>query len=125
MTLSSTSGVEAHQPKRTGGAGSLSGLLKILRRNHGTNTFIVIFCLLASASAQAVGFVSIVPLISLFDTNSPENRTHVGKIVTQALASVGLQANLETLLSFVVISMLVKSQLNLLAMEYIGRAVAE
>ncbi|MBK8174921.1 MAG: ABC transporter ATP-binding protein [Rhodospirillales bacterium] len=99
-------------------------LLKVFFSFRGANPWMVVLCLLCASVAQGFGFASLVPLISVIGDGSSQPTSLAGRTVVRVLGTVGLSANVETLLVVVVVAVLLKSALTVMAMVYVSRAVA-
>lgn len=99
-------------------------VLRIFFQAEGTQPGLVLFCLLLGALAQGVGLASMLPVVSLAlegDQTTPSGAT---KIVADFLNWAGIPNDIYILLAFAVCAIIVKNILTLLAMVYVGYAVA-
>jgi len=92
---------------------------------------IMLGCLLLAAVAEGFGLSTLLPLLSLATASSDSaalptktGNSQFGQIFTFLLSFLGLQANIETLLALIVVSMFLKSGLVLLAQRQVGYMVA-
>jgi ATP-binding cassette subfamily C protein len=89
-------------------------------------------CLGLSAIAEGIGLSSLLPLLRLASQTeaAPEQamgkgQSGLGQAVNNFLVSVGLQPNVELLLTIIVVGMVVKSGFVLLAQKQVGYSVAQ
>ncbi len=85
----------------------------------------VLFCLFLGGLAQGAGLASLLPTVSIAFGNSGEDPSSSVLKVTEFLAFFGIEANIVTLVAFVVSMVIVKNILMLTAMTYVGYTVAD
>jgi ATP-binding cassette subfamily C protein len=100
-------------------------LLRIFFSSRGTNQWIVLVCLMLGGIAQGLGLATLVPLLHVASGGLENTDSPIVPIVVDTLAVFGLNPNFETLLLVVVGGMVFKAGLVILAMTYVGYAVAE
>lgn len=91
----------------------------------GHNQWIVLLCLVLGGAAQAVGFAVLVPLLQVAENGVDTGGSPINAIIIQALAQVGLEPSLVILMTIAVAGMVLKAGFVILAMTYVGYAVAE
>ncbi len=101
------------------------GVLRIFFGSAGTNQWIVLGCLLAAGLAEGIGLAGVLPVLSLAFGETGATSSPINAIVLGAFEAVGLPARFEVLLVIVVAGIVVKSLLIILAMRYVGYAVAD
>ncbi|HLT00703.1 MAG TPA: ABC transporter ATP-binding protein [Geminicoccaceae bacterium] len=99
-------------------------VLRSFFRAEGTNPWLVVLCLLAGSLAEGAGLVTLLPLLSAA-AGSGDPSSPIEQIVHGALAALGIPARAEVLLVVVMAGLVLRSLLRLLAMRYVGFAVAE
>jgi ATP-binding cassette, subfamily C, bacterial len=92
---------------------------------EGANPWMVLLCLLFASMAQGFGIASMVPLISVVGASEDQAPSFASRAVVDALGFVGLAPELKILLGALITAVALKSVLTVLAMFYVGRAVAE
>jgi len=95
----------------------------ILLRTYRRKSAVVLLSLLLSSLAGGAGMMTLLPLLELTTGGTAESR--YSHYFSSALAAVGLTATVGTTLVLIVVFLWAKSLLNLLAMDYVGRVVAE
>lgn len=107
-------------------------LLLFFIRAYPRRTLIMLACLGLSAIAEGIGLSSLLPLLRLASQTeaAPEQamgkgQSGLGQAVNNFLVSVGLQPNVELLLTIIVVGMVVKSGFVLLAQKQVGYSVAQ
>ncbi|MDA9865284.1 ABC transporter ATP-binding protein/permease [bacterium] len=103
----------------------LRSVLTIFFKASGTRPFLVLFCLFLGGLAQGVGLASLLPTVSLALGGSDAVPSPSVVKVTEFLAIFGIDANIVTLVAFVVSMVIVKNSLTLAAMTYVGYTVAD
>ena len=86
---------------------------------------LVTLCLLLGAVAQGIGLASMLPVISIALDRGAEERSESAQLVLNVLNTLGIPENVYILLIFTVAAIILKNVLNLLAMTYVGYAVAQ
>ncbi len=97
----------------------------IFFRARGANQWIVLLCLLLAGAAQGIGLATLVPLLQAVNGGVESGASPINAMVVKALSTVGLEPQFGTLLIIVIAGMVLKSALVILAMTYVGYAVAE
>jgi len=99
-------------------------LLSIFFSAPGRNKWIVLACLWPAGLAQSVGIASILPLLdAAVGTVEPDNV--VNAVAIGALESVGLSPSFLVLSVVIFLGFAIKASLVMLAMTYVGYAVAQ
>ena len=101
------------------------GVLRIFYGAKGTNPWLVLFCLLLAGISEGVGLATLLPLLSLAINEEAGETSTLAIYVEQALALFGLTPTLGVLLSLVVGGIVLKCILTMIAMKYVGYALAE
>ena len=91
----------------------------------GHNQWIVLLCLVLGGALQAIGFAVLVPLLQISEEGVATGGSPINSIVIQGLALVGLEPSMGVLMTIVVAGTVLKAGLVILAMTYVGYAVAE
>ncbi|MGE5600639.1 MAG: ABC transporter ATP-binding protein [Pseudomonadota bacterium] len=100
-------------------------LLRLFFRFQGANPWMVVLCLMVANLAEGFGIASLVPLISIAGAGTEHANSLAGRIVVDALSTLGLSPTLEVLLVIIVLMVVIKAALSVLATVYVARAVAE
>ena len=101
------------------------GALRIFYGPKGTNPWLVLFCLLLAGVFEGIGLASLLPLLSLaIDEQTGGEPSTITVYVEEALGYFGYVPDLGLLLALVVGGILLKCLLTMLAMRYVGSAVA-
>lgn len=83
-------------------------------------------CLLLAGFAEAVGLTTMLPIVTKLVNGADATSTSPSSVmVLEALATVGLSPNIETLMTVVVIGMTLKAILSFAALSYVGYSVAK
>ncbi len=83
----------------------------------------VLFCLMAAGMAEGLGVMTLLPVLGIATGQMPDS--NLNRIVTDALALVGLKPVLPVLLFIVVAGVALKAALTLLSQRNIGHAAAD
>ncbi|WP_299399145.1 ABC transporter ATP-binding protein [Pelagibius sp.] len=101
------------------------GILRIFYGAEGTKPWLVLACLLLAGIFEGIGLASLLPLLSLAINDGAADGSVLVGYVESALAVVGLKPELGLLLALVVGAIVLKCLLTVVAMSYVGYAVAE
>jgi ATP-binding cassette, subfamily C, bacterial len=93
-------------------------------RAESTNPWLVVLCLLAASLAEGAGIVTLLPLLTAA-TGSGEPSSPTEQMIEGFLNALGIPARVEVLLGVVMTALVLRSLLRLVAMRYVGFAVAE
>lgn len=96
----------------------------VLLRMYPRRTATVILLLLGSGFAEAVGMVSILPILTITDDGSGSSSA-LGKTINSALGSVGMRPTLGSLLLLVVLGLTLKAFLLMVALRQAGYAAVD
>jgi ATP-binding cassette subfamily C protein len=103
-------------------------ILRLFFTAEGINPWIVLLCLLTASVVEGVGFASLVPLL-MIATNSGdvggEEASPLVDFVRDMMATLGLPLEVGPLIIFFVATLVAKSALNFLAMQYVSRSIAD
>lgn len=102
----------------------MRNVLAIFFRSEGTNSAVVVMCLLAASLFEGLGLATLLPLLTIA-TGSGGSDSPLNAIVGDLFAGVPEKTVIGVLLLFVVSAIVIKAMLTLLAMRYVGFAVAE
>lgn len=100
-------------------------ILRIFFETKGTNRSLVLVCLLLAGLAEALGLATLLPLINAVGGTDPARISPVAQSIIGAIRAVGLDPTLAVLSTLVVGGILLKAALSILAMNYVGYAVAD
>ncbi len=103
----------------------MEGVLRIFYGAKGTNPWRVSVCLLLAGIFEGIGLASLLPLLSLVVGDGASETSVIAGYVEQALSFFGLSPVLELLLTLVIGGIVLKCLLTMIAMSYVGYAVAE
>jgi len=101
------------------------GVIKIFLSTSGRTKWTVLISLLVAGIVEGVGLAALLPLLSIVLGDGQVDDSQMSQIVTETLNSVGLEPNLEVLLTVVVLGIMAKSLLVIIAMRHVGFAVAD
>ena len=92
---------------------------------EGTKPVLVLLALLLAALVEAVGISAILPAISIVsEGQGTGSQSSIGRMVEQALTSIGLAPTLESILALVAIALIVKALISFLTLTYAGLSAA-
>ena len=100
-------------------------LFDIFFRAKGTNQWFVLGALVFAGFAEAIGLASLLPIFSLVGSGEITPDSTMNRAVLQAFSAIGLAPDLAVLFICLIVAFTFKSALVLLAMRYVGNAVAE
>jgi len=100
-------------------------LFTIFFRARGTNQWFVLGSLVFAGFAEAIGLASLLPIFSLLGSGEISPDSTMNRAVLQAFSAIGLAPDLAILFICVIVAFTLKAILVLLAMRYVGNAVAE
>ena len=103
----------------------MSTVFRIFFGTKGVNEWLVLLCLLAAAIAEGIGLTALLPLLTLAQGEEAATDSPINSAFADVLTSLGLPTNFEVLLCLLVVSIIAKSALTLVAMRYVGYAVAD
>jgi ATP-binding cassette subfamily C protein len=99
-------------------------ILRLFFNAEGINPWTVLLCLVLASVVEGIGFVSLVPLL-LVATDTGAGDASPWLVTARDLAeSIGLPLTAGSLIVFFVITVMMKSALNFLAMQHVGTAIA-
>ncbi len=102
----------------------MNKVIKIFFGAEGTNPFLVLTCLLLAGFSEAVSITGLLPVAARIGGDAGENSSRANEYITTILHFLGLENNLATLITFVVITMVLKSVMTFIALSYAGISVA-
>ena len=100
------------------------GVVKIFFGAKDTQPWTVLVCLLLAGLASGLGLASLLPLVGIFVEGEGTSYSTLTNYIRSALDAVGLSPDIPTLLTIIFVAISIKSLLNLLAMSYVGNALA-
>jgi len=99
-------------------------ILKIFFQAKGTRPVAVLICLLLGGLAEGLGLASLLPVMSIALGGEDGAGSSSTAMFTDAFASVGIPATLDVLIPIAIGGIVLKNLLHLVAMTYVGYAVA-
>lgn len=104
----------------------MRNVVGIFFKAKGTSPWLVLGCLLLAGVASGLGLASLLPLLTLATDGATSTQSStINDIVAQILYLVGGKPDLANLLCLLLIAIALKGLLTVLAMRYVGRALAE
>jgi ATP-binding cassette, subfamily C, bacterial len=100
-------------------------ILRLFFTAEGINPWIVLLCLLTASVVEGIGFASLVPLLMVATDTGVEKPSPLLEVTRDVMATIGLPLEVGPLIIFVVLTLLMKSLLNFLAMQYVSRSIAD
>jgi ATP-binding cassette subfamily C protein len=100
-------------------------ILRIFFRAEGTRPWLVLACLLAASLSEGLGLATLLPLASIALEGEGVASSPIGAVLRDAFAGLGIALTLGPLLTLIVAALVLKACLRLLAMRYVGYAMAE
>jgi len=100
-------------------------LFEIFFRAKGTNQWVVLVSLVFAGFAEGIGLASLLPVFSLLGGGEITTDSSINRAFLDAFAAIGLTPDVGILFALVVFGYSIKAVLTLLAMRYVGNAVAE
>ena len=101
------------------------GTLRIFFATKAANRALVLGCLLLAGLAEGLGLATLLPLINLLGGGEAVRGSPVATAIVGAVEGLGLEADLPVLTMLVVAGITLKAALSIVAMNYVGYAVAE
>ncbi len=100
-------------------------LFEIFFKSKGGNQWIVLLSLVFAGLAEGIGLATLLPVFSLVGSGSVDASSDVNRAILEVFAVLRLEPTLSVLLIVVVGGFVVKGALVLMAMRYVGYAVAD
>jgi ATP-binding cassette subfamily C protein len=102
-------------------------ILRLFFTAEGINPWAVLLCLLTASVVEGIGFASLVPLLMIATDSGTEDKepSQLLEVTRDVMASIGLPLEVGPLIIFFVATLVLKSALNFLAMQYVSRAIAD
>ena len=100
-------------------------IVRIFFQTRSANRALVLACLMLASLAAGLGLAALLPLLNVLAGTDPSQATPVARTVVGALDRIGLPPTLPVLTTLVTIGILLKAGLSILAMNYVGYAVAD
>jgi ATP-binding cassette subfamily C protein len=102
----------------------LSTLIRIASVIPLRRTYVTLFCLVLAGAAEGLGVASLLPLVTMVGPESGPPKGVGGQIVG-AIQGIGLEPSLGLFVGLLIVGMVLKAALTLVAMNQVGRAVAD
>lgn len=99
------------------------GILRIFFTAKGTNPFYVLGFLVLAGLFESLGLTTMLPILT-YATDAAPGSSPIFQIVDQILIFFGLTPEIGTLLSMLVVAIFAKAVFSMIAMSYVGYAVA-
>lgn len=106
-------------------------LLIVFARTYPYRSVLVLGCLLVAAVFEGIGLSSLLPLLSMAvrpdsssEIDGPQPPSQFERVISEGLATLGLQPTIETLCLVIICGMLLKAIFVLLAQRQVGYTVA-
>jgi len=116
---------EAMIAKTPSGSRRRSGALRIFNSTSLKRRVTVLVSLFASSLAEGFGIASALPLLAIATKDQEAVPSSVAQAVLSTLDTLHIPPNIYVLSAMVVLAIMLKAVLNLVAMSYVGYAVAE
>src|SRR5690625_1934432 len=100
-------------------------ILRIFRSAEGATKWKVLSCLILANLVQGIGIAGLVPLIALVSDRGSEEPSPASAVILDGVRTFGFEPTLEVLLLIVVGAILAKALISLIALRYVGYAVAD
>lgn len=103
----------------------MHNILRMFGSAAGPAKWKVLTCLILANLVQGIGIASLVPLIALVSDQGNEEPSAASELILDGVRRLGFEPTLEILLLIVVGTIIAKSLISLLALRYVGYAVAD
>jgi ATP-binding cassette, subfamily C, bacterial len=103
----------------------MRSVLKIFFYAPHTKPFLVLVCLVLAGFAEALGIMTLLPVITQMTGGIQDNSSTMNGFVQAALSRLEIEPNFANLLVIVVSMMVLKALLSLVALTYVGFQVAK
>src|SRR5690606_21865317 len=100
-------------------------VLRMFGSAEGATKWKVLICLILANLVQGIGIAGLVPLIAIVSDRGNEEPSAATELILDGVRSLGFEPTLEILLVIVVGAIIAKSLISLLALRYVGYAVAD
>ena len=101
------------------------GTLRIFMTTRTANRSLVMLCLLLAGIAEGLGLATLLPLVNVLGGEAAGGSNPAERMVVSALAGLGLSPKPLLLAGIAVTGVMLKAVLMIVAMNYVGYAVAE
>jgi ATP-binding cassette, subfamily C, bacterial len=101
------------------------GLVLFFVRRHPARTGIMVILLVLAGLAEAIGVVSLLPLLEIALDSGERDASTLSQVVRDSLAAAGVEPGLGVLLILVASGIFLKAALYLVAMKQVGETIAE
>ena len=99
-------------------------VLNIFFKSKGANRWQVLVCMLFASLAEGLGLATLLPLLTI-SSGAVSEMAPITVILRQMFETIGIPFRVDALLVFIVVTIVVKSILQLLVMRFVGYSVAE
>ena len=103
----------------------MHNVLRMFGSAEGPAKWKVLLSLILANLVQGIGIASLVPLIAIVSDQGNEEPSAASAFILDGVRSLGFEPTLEILLLIVVSTIVAKSLISLLALRYVGYAVAD
>jgi ATP-binding cassette subfamily C protein len=103
----------------------MRNILSLFFNTEGINPWAVLLCLLTASVVEGLGFASLVPLLMIATDSGTDEPSPLLDATRDVMASIGLPLEVGPLIIFFVATLVVKSLLTFLAMQYVSRSIAD
>ena len=103
----------------------MANILRLFFAAEGINPWVVLLCLLIASVVEGLGFASLVPLLLVATDSGGGEPSPLLDAARDAMATIGLPLEVGPLIVFFITMLVLKSLLNFLAMQHVGKAVAD
>ncbi|MGI9510992.1 MAG: ABC transporter ATP-binding protein [Geminicoccaceae bacterium] len=99
-------------------------VLNIFFKTKGANRWSVLICVLFASLAEGLGLATLLPILTI-SSGTPDDSAPITVVLRQLFEAVGIPFRIDALLIFIVVTLVLKSALQLLVMRFVGYSVAE
>lgn len=99
-------------------------VLNIFFKTEGASRWGVLTCVMLASLAEGIGLATLLPLLTISSSAGGETAP-ITQILRQMFEAVGIPFRVDALLIFIVVTIVIKSLLQLLVMRFVGYSVAE
>ncbi|HXV36357.1 MAG TPA: ABC transporter transmembrane domain-containing protein, partial [Myxococcota bacterium] len=107
-------------------------LIRYFASRYGAESMVVVFCMLLAGTLEGIGLSAMLPVVGIALRDAPQGsasgaspESTLGAAVDRALAAIGLEPTLATLLPAIAIFFWLKAGVELLANRQVGYTVAK
>lgn len=99
-------------------------VLNIFFKSKGASRWQVLVCMLFASLAEGLGLATLLPLLTI-SSGAASETAPITVILRQMFETIGIPFRIDALLVFIVVTIVIKSILQLLVMRFVGYSVAE